>query len=297
MRYVWRFVSAVLMVALVCAAAGGTAWAQADAVGERVYVLGAVNNPGDFEFKPGMGAKEAFDLAGGLAPNADPAGAMLLRASGDKVPLKVEAILEGKETVPLAAGDTIVVKPGTIRVEGQVKNPGMLDLRAGMTAKHALALAGGPTETAAPAAAYITRSQKTIPVNLAGPESKIALEAGDVLTVPELTASITGEVGKPGTYTLVSGKTDTLDGLLEKAGGATAKGDLKKVRISSVQGAERPTTTIDASEKVVRQATRIEKGDAVFVPEAKVEHRHRASLNEVYQLTIIIYTLVQIFNR
>jgi hypothetical protein len=96
---------------------------------------------------------------------------------------------------------------------------------------------------------------------------------------------------------LISGKTDTLDGLLEKAGGATAKGDLKNVRISSVRGAERPTTTIDASEKVVRQATRIEKGDAVFVPEAKVEHRHRASLNDVYQLTIIIYTLVQIFNH
>jgi len=188
MRYVWRSGLAVLMIAVLSAAAGSTAWAQEGTVGERVYVLGAVNNPGDFEFKPGMGAKEAFDLAGGLAPNADPAGAMLVHAGGEKMALNVQVILDGEETVPLAAGDTIVVKPGTIRLEGQVKNPGMLDLRAGMTAKDALALAGGPTEAAALAAAYITRTQKAIPVNLADPESKVALQPGDVLTVPELRA-------------------------------------------------------------------------------------------------------------
>ena len=294
-----RLVPITLAIALIVSYLPCPAAAQLVPVGlgERIYVLGAVNNPGDFEFKPGMGAKEALELAGGLAPNADPKGGVLVRANNEKVALNLNAILEGKETVQLGPGDTIVVKPAAVVVTGQVKKPGAFDFKPGMTAADLLALAGGLTETAAPAAAYITRDGKTVNVNLADPSAMAALEPGDVLTVPELSASITGEVVQPGTYTLIAGKTDNLEGLLEKAGGPTPRADLKKVRLTTTRDTDRPTKTVDASSRATRQAMKIERGDAVFVPQAEVRHRHRVTLSEVYQATLIVYTLIQIFRR
>jgi len=299
MQQTWRTVSVILALAVFVAYMPCPAAAQIVPVGagERVYVLGAVNSAGDFEFKPGMGAKEALELAGGLAPNADPKGGVLLRANGEKINLDLTAILDGKEKISLEAGDTVIVKPGVVHVEGQVRKPGAYDLRAGMTAAEVVSLAGGLTEKAAPTAAYVTRNAKTAAADLSDPESKLVLQSGDVLTVPELSASITGEVERPGTYTLVAGKTDNLEGLFEQAGGPTAKADLKRVRVTSVQGTERPTKVVDASDKLARERIRVAPGDAVFVPQAEVRRGHRVTLSEVYQVTLILYTLIQIFHH
>jgi protein involved in polysaccharide export with SLBB domain len=114
--------------------------------------------------------------------------------------------------------------------------------------------------------------------------------------VPQISASITGEVNQPGTYAIIPGKTDTLEALIQAAGGPTSKADLKRVRISTTKGAERPTSTVDASDPAVRQSTKIQSGDAVFIPQVE-KRRHRISLSEVYQVILIVYTLIQIFGN
>lgn len=266
-----------------------------EAAGERVYVLGAVTSPGDFPFTPGMGAKEAIDAAGGLSANADLAGVILVRKNGENMVLNIQAILDGKETIALSAGDSIVVKPTTIRVQGLVKNPGLYDFKQGMTSADALTTAGGVQEMGALSAAYITRGGQQLSAGLSLPYSPIPLQPNDVLTVPELTASITGEVENPGTYTLEPGKSDNLDALIQKAGGLTIKADLKKVRISSVRGEEQTSTIADMSELNKRQSTTIRSGDVVFIPQSEKQRKHRISLNDILQVTLIIYTLKQIF--
>lgn len=316
MRNASKLVATILIVALAAVYIPAPALAEATGVGDRVYVLGAVKNPGDFEYKEGMTARDALDLAGWLAPNADPAGVILVRSSGDKLPLNVEAIRQGKDKVALLPGDTIVVKPaiadgtppkvdtgpaqpssGNIEVQGGVRNPGRYEFKPGMTAADALALAGGPTESAAVAAAYISRDGGKIPTDLTSAGAKSALEAGDVLAIPQMTASITGEVAQPGSYPIVPGKTDNLEALFGQAGGATPKSDLKRIRISSVQGIERPTRTVNGASRDARVSVRVQNGDSVFVPERKEESHRRTTLNDVYQITIILATLISIFRH
>jgi protein involved in polysaccharide export with SLBB domain len=322
MRNIWRLVSATLIVALVAIYIPVPARAQAGGDNDRVYVLGAVNNPGDFEYKQGMDAKQAIELAGGLASSADPSGVILVRADGAKTALNAKAIMQGSEKIAIGPGDTIVAKPlpssgvsitavsqptsgnasppaapGSVQVEGQVKAPGKYDLKPGMTAGEALAVAGGPAETADLPSAHITRGGKSIPADLGNPNAKVALQAGDVLTVPAFTASITGNVDQPGTYTLIPGKTDNLEGLFNQAGGATANADVKSIRVSSIQGTERATRTADGSSRTARQGIKLQSGDAVFVPELQQETRRRTNLSDVYQVTIILATLVSIFKH
>jgi protein involved in polysaccharide export with SLBB domain len=312
----------LLLVLLVCIST--QVFAQSSSSDDRIYVLGAVKSPGDFEFKSGMTVKDALDMAGGLASNADKEGLVLLREDGTRLNLEVDSVMQGKDKTALMAGDTIVVKPtatnetpaptkpsepaapttpepsasqGSIKVEGLVKAPGSFALKPGMSAKDALELAGGAKEDAATSAAYLTRAGNVIAVDFKDSASGGLLQNGDVLTIPGFSASITGEVRKPGTYTLAAGKTDNLDGLINQAGGVTSSSDMKNVRISSINGSERPVRNVDGSTKAERLKIPIQPGDAVFVPVITSKPKHRTSLNEVYQFTIILATLVSIFHH
>ena len=117
MRRSWRRIAAALIAVFVSAYLPVPAQAETISVGERVYVLGAVKNPGDFEFRAGMDVKQALELAGGLADNADPNGVMLIREKGEKMSLNIQAILEGREKVELIGGDTVIIKPRSATVE------------------------------------------------------------------------------------------------------------------------------------------------------------------------------------
>lgn len=297
-----KWISALLIVTLFLISFPVSAFAQTTEQ-DRVYVLGAVNNPGDFEYKPGITVKQAIDLAGGLAKNADPSGIVLVRASGEKT--KVAA----NDTTAINAGDTVVIKPNTttdtnsdavitVQVSGQVRSPGNYPFTPGMTATDAVLLAGGMAETAGASVATINRGGKVVRANLAiTTKNAVALEPGDVLTIPQFTASITGEVARPGTYPLVPGQTDNLQGLINAAGGTTPKADFKNIRVSSLQGEESPVKIVDGGNMSARTLTKLQPGDTVFITEVHAQPKHRTSIGEVYQFTIILATLMSIFRH
>ncbi|HOP79123.1 MAG TPA: SLBB domain-containing protein, partial [Armatimonadota bacterium] len=160
----------------------------------------------------------------------------------------------------------------------------------------AIRVSGGATETAALAQAFVTRNGEQISARLNTISSTLPLEPNDVLTVPEFTASITGEVNKPGTYVLMPAKNATLAGLIEQAGGITEKAGLKKIRISTLQGSESQTQTVDASNPEILQSSKINSGDVVFIPEAEARKRHRISFKSVSQAALMLYTLFQVLS-
>jgi polysaccharide biosynthesis/export protein len=103
---------------------------------------------------------------------------------------------------------------------GRVVKPGVYPIKAGTPLLQALTLAGGTSENADLAAAYLIRAEKRVPIDLRkliqeGDLSKnIPLEREDTIVVPEIALGsnlqemqdrriyVLGKVAKPGVYTL-----------------------------------------------------------------------------------------------
>jgi polysaccharide export outer membrane protein len=85
------------------------------AAGNRVYVLGKVNHPGDFLLSGPLDVMQALSLAGGATVYADTNGIRILRRDGDKqVALRFHYgdVQKGRrleQNILLRNGDTVVV--------------------------------------------------------------------------------------------------------------------------------------------------------------------------------------------
>lgn len=83
--------------------------------GNRVYVLGKVNRPGEFPFSKPVDVMQALALAGGATPFAEVNDIRILRREGGvlkSLPFKYSEVERGKElaqNVLLQSGDTVVV--------------------------------------------------------------------------------------------------------------------------------------------------------------------------------------------
>ncbi len=83
--------------------------------GNRIYILGRVNKPGDFVISRDVDVMQALAMAGGLTPFADRKGIKVLRTEhGGQVPIpfnykEVERGENLEQNIPLQAGDVIVV--------------------------------------------------------------------------------------------------------------------------------------------------------------------------------------------
>lgn len=80
-----------------------------DVNGSRVFVAGQVAHPGAFPLRNSMSVLQALALAGGLAEFADRGGISVLHADGKKSVVEYDDLVNGRSTLLLAAGDTIVV--------------------------------------------------------------------------------------------------------------------------------------------------------------------------------------------
>ncbi|MEN6548517.1 MAG: SLBB domain-containing protein [Armatimonadia bacterium] len=240
-----------------------------------VQVVGAVKVSGEVPLtKADSAAKLA--LISGLAPDADPSAASILR--GDKrIPSDLSALVSGQATppeVPLQPGDILVVPQkaeSSIYLLGDVKTSGVQPLTKPTRATAALAAAGGLLDTADGAHAYILRNGERVPLNLVAllqsgsTASDPMLQPGDVLVVPKQSGSvyIIGEVTKPGPQPLnVAGSVISAWAL---AGGATELGDLRNVLLLrenetmrlDLQGLDRGDTRCDI---------KLQDGDRILVP-------------------------------
>jgi polysaccharide export outer membrane protein len=85
------------------------------AAGNRVYVIGKVNHPGDFPLNRPTDVVQALSLAGGATPFADTNGIRILRRDGDHqraIAFRYHDIERGRklnQNILLQSGDTVVV--------------------------------------------------------------------------------------------------------------------------------------------------------------------------------------------
>jgi polysaccharide export outer membrane protein len=85
------------------------------ASGNRVYVIGKVNKPGDFPLNRPTDVMQALSLAGGATPFADTNAIRILRRDGDhqkSITFRYHDIERGRklnQNILLQSGDTVVV--------------------------------------------------------------------------------------------------------------------------------------------------------------------------------------------
>ncbi|MBV9470781.1 MAG: SLBB domain-containing protein [Abitibacteriaceae bacterium] len=250
----------------------------------QVFVLGAVAKPGVYAFQPGWRVSEVLAISGGLIARPELTEAILSRANRNPIPLNLAAILTNSnqpENVALQPGDTVrfTVRSLSITVTGQVIKSGTYDVPPGTGVVEALAIAGG----AAPKAALSKVTVKhldgsVVPVDLykvmvLGQQAgDLALQAGDMVTVPESQAriSVIGAVQKAGYYDIPDGTTMRVADALTAAGGPTPQASLTRASIRHADGSAEP---VDLYKILVRGDgagnVQLAPGDIVSVPESK----------------------------
>lgn len=133
-----------------------------------------------------------------------------------------------------------------VYVVGDVKNPGAYDITALSTALSALLAAGGPTDTGSLRLVKHFRGQKLIEqidlydLMLKGVTSAVGrIESGDSILVPPVGPQVTvaGMVRRPAIYEFFH--EETLDQVLDLAGGVLVTGETSKIKVERVQAHER----------------------------------------------------------
>ncbi len=175
---------------------------------KRVYVLGSVKFPKDYELPNGqmITLLQSIALAGGFNDDAEKHQVLIFRkrseTSAERLTLPVNTVnltMGGKGKDPLIIPDDVVFIPSReqVFVLGQVNKPGSFTMKADhpVTVSQSIALAGGLTRLSAEQAVRLIRKQqdgtrKTYVVNvgrvLAGhPEEDVQLQPGDTVYVPE----------------------------------------------------------------------------------------------------------------
>ncbi len=248
----------------------------------KVRVSGAVNKPGEFEFKPNMRVSDLLKLAGGLKRYEHPEsylpeGMITRRMPPDFHEEKItfnfkKAIVEQNKEA-----DIIIMPLDEVRIfdiwelaqdkkvtiVGTVNNPGTFAWAYNMRVSDLLKLAGGTKYFASIDKAELTRVTPTpegpkterININLekaieGDPEHNISLKNDDYLfvrTVPEWELyrkiTITGEVRFPGVYTTQKG--ERLSSLIERADGFTDRAYLRGAAFTRISVKEIQQKNID----------------------------------------------------
>jgi polysaccharide biosynthesis/export protein len=173
--------------------------AVVDYKSKRIFIMGAVRQPGAVPLTRETTLIEALAQAGSTAPDAadhvfilhskDADGPILpgqdASASVKRIDLRELNAGQLPEAVTVQDGDTVYVPPKqNVYVSGQVRNPGAYPIGQQTTLRQVLALAGGPTEFGAINRVRILRSEN-------GKETEIKVELndlvkpGDTVVVPE----------------------------------------------------------------------------------------------------------------
>lgn len=246
---------------------------------DRIYILGQVSRPGEYQIRQGVGILELLASAGGPTSRADLAKSVIIRNGKETLQLDLLAALAKSKSpdVQIVAGDVLFL-PETDRrmvVLGAVNRPGQYDLLEGQRVTDLIAAAGGITQRAAPGG-FLVRGSAQVPVDLQKAlsgvtEANVPLRTGDMLVVPENQnrIAVLGAVVRPGTYDLIDG-TKLVDAIA-MAGGHSEKGNLGQVVVIRLEGTTTKTITanVDNALKLqdMTQNVVLQRGDVVFVPE------------------------------
>jgi protein involved in polysaccharide export with SLBB domain len=224
----------------------------------RVFVVGRARRPGGYDLSAASTVFHGLFFAGGPAANGSMRDIRLVRGGGEVATLDVyEYLRTGRRDgdVRLENDDTIFIGPTGPRVtiRGEVKEPGVYEMKTGETLGDLLETAAGLTELAFRGRVQIERivggagdgaAEDRRLLDFALEDSKTqALEDGDVVTVFGIQdrmrnfVTIRGEVRRPGTYELREG--EKLSELVREAGGLLETAFLERAQIIRTYDDER----------------------------------------------------------
>ncbi|MCI5150403.1 MAG: hypothetical protein D3916_13630, partial [Candidatus Electrothrix sp. MAN1_4] len=250
------------------------------------FISGSVNNPGEYNMEREPTLMELIGKAGGLKEGYGHLAYVTHKQDDTVTKVDLAALLSsgsGSRNIRLKNGDTVQIPLRTevdqtqanVFIEGEVKNPGMISYRPGLTALNACVMAGGFTEIAAPERATIIRKagqQKTIiKIDLKRIRNGIVpdtpLRPGDFVNIPEETkVYIEGEVKNPGMFPYRPGLTVLYACVM--AGGFNEFAALDRANIIRKVGHQKRIIKVDL-EKVKSGTTRdpaLQPGDLVNIP-------------------------------
>jgi polysaccharide export outer membrane protein len=171
---------------------------------QQVFIVGEVRQPGILQFTGSMTMIEALARAGATTDRAGieavivrtpegaspPDAAALARTRKDDanvIRVNLETLQTGALTqnVTLQSGDTIFVpRAETVFVSGQVYRPGEYPIRAGMTVRQLLSLAGGVTDRGSTRRIQIIRQTDGKETTI-GADQQDTVRGGDTILVRE----------------------------------------------------------------------------------------------------------------
>ena len=216
------------------------------AIGAVAAIGGPVKRPGIYELDDKTTLARLIELAGGLAPTADRKRCQIFRVEGGHrviLDVPLTPVLEGSDSPQqvIVDGDVarLIAVPSrvdnAVRLIGAVRNPGLYEFRPGMRLKDLL------TPDHLLIDAYLDRAElvRTDPMTyevtvipfspkalFQGKEENAELRRLDKVVIatqvkPPRLVTVSGEVRRPGHYTVESG--ETLSSLLKRTGGLTVR--------------------------------------------------------------------------
>ena len=161
---------------------------------QPVRVLGEVGSPGVYYLTGPTSLQELLAKAGGVKTDRSTQEAIIKNEWDDASPQQVINLSRLRDTgegnVLLRGGDVVYISEGqAVYVGGEVKKPGSVPFKEGLTVLQALTEAGGFAPTASARRAYILRDGGRIALNMRriqkGRDADVTLQNGDQLFIEE----------------------------------------------------------------------------------------------------------------
>jgi len=276
---------------------------------KRVYVLGYVKNPGPVQLVEKVGTtpegtvvsgqtqegakiSEIINSAGGVLPNGSLRNIEIRRKGNpnDKVIVDLYRTLvlgeASEEDIKVYPGDVIYVPPviRTIKILGEVRNPGVYEVNPGDKIRDMILRAGGLTPKASRENGQLERvverkkvvyTFNTDNVLKGKEEDNLSLQDGDTIYIAEKRrlVYVLGQVNNPGAFEYKEGR--RLTEYISLAGGLKDRANLNKVSIIREENGESKVINVNMNDLINKGQSKldieIKENDIVFVPEVFIK--------------------------
>jgi protein involved in polysaccharide export with SLBB domain len=210
----------------------------------RVHLAGEVKVPGTYSLSSLASVFNALYMAGGPTVNGTLREIKVFRNNKQVSTVDVyEFVINGKTTnnISLEDQDVIIVNPFISRVEvtGEVKRPGIFEIKGGETFAELLHFAGGFTDNAYKERISVTRNTSTEKIvsdifanqfELFNPKGGDSYLVGQVLNRFQNRVQVKGAVFREGNYSITEGL--TVSELIKRADGIRGDAFLKRALIT-----------------------------------------------------------------
>ncbi len=235
-----------------------------DEFGNRIFISGFVHRPGPYQLTETLTIKDLIEKAGGLTEDAYTKRATIFRYYKNKMPsvlsINLDSVFENNQIVYLNKDDSVSIHSifefndkSFITVEGNVRNPGLLQWRDNISLRDVLLAVGGISESGDSSTIEISRRIKDANVgkvnheesnvfrvdltsNPAGSED-IQLQPFDLVIIKnkpgygvQRSVLIVGEVKSAGKYGLANSG-EKISDVIKRTGGFKASADSNSITI------------------------------------------------------------------